>query len=127
MTFIRLIKNTDDREVWVSGSEIVRHTDELLDGNKSNERATGRTSKLACKYAELALQYPNCRVVIKDHSGVSGADYKLVKKVCEILDVLNIEWEVGQIDQVVPDQGSFTDTKLIGSFTFIKAKPNIPE
>lgn len=127
MTLIGLPENKDTREVWVSGSEIIRHTDELIDGSKQDERATGRTSRLACKYAELALQYPNCRVIIKDHFDKLDADRQLARLVCKILDLLNIDWEAGQLDQVVRDPHSFTGTTKTGQVVFIKAKPKIRE
>lgn len=124
MAFIQLSETNDPREVWVSGTEIVRFTDELIDGVNTDKRMTGRTSRLACKYAELAMQYPNCRVIIKDHLDKTDSNRRLLQMVTQILDALNIDYEMGQIHEVVKNPSAFTGSVPTGKMiAFIKATP----
>ena len=124
MTLIRLPECNDPREVWVSGTEIVRFVDELIDGVDTDKRMTGRTSRLACKYAELALQYPNCRVIVKDHFDKTESNRRLLQMVSQILDVLNIDYEMGEIPEVIRTPATFTGTVPTGNMiAFIRATP----
>lgn len=124
MTLIQLPETNDPREVWVSGTEIIRFTDELIDGVNTDKRMTGRTSRLACKYAELAMQYPNCRVIVKDHYDKTDSNFRLLRIVTQILNVLNIDYEMGQIPEVVKDPSTFTGSVPTGTMiAFIKAIP----
>lgn len=124
MTLIRLPETNDPREVWVSGTEIVRFVDELIDGVDTDKRMTGRTSRLACKYVELAMQYPNCRVIVKDHYDKTDSNRRLLQMVTQILNVLNIDYEMGEIPEVVKDPSAFTGSVPTGNMiAFIKATP----
>ena len=125
MTLIELPKPDDPREVWVSGTEIIHLVTELIDGKSESDRATGRTSRLACKYADLAMQYPHCRIVIKDHFDGLDADRRLVCIVGKLFTVLNIDYEIGELDRVVEDPEAFTGRKHVGKAVFIKATPNL--
>lgn len=125
MTLIELRKPDDLREVWVSGTEIIHLVTELIDGKPDDDRATGRTTRLACKYADLAMQYPHCRIVVRDHFDNLDADRRLCHTVTQILDVLKIDYEIGELNRVVEDPGSFTGKKKTGKVIFIKATPRI--
>ena len=47
-------------EVWLSGNEVIHLVSDLVDPNPVDKdpRASGRTTKLALKYASLALAHP---------------------------------------------------------------------
>ena len=127
MTSVVSMPDGDEpREVWVSGNEIVRYVQHLIDGVPDN-RATGRSNRLACKYAEFAMSFPNCKVLVKDHHRSIEADRSLLIKVSNILDALGIDYELGELNSVERDPGSFTGTSPSRRVVFIKATPKLVE
>ena len=111
-------------EVWLSGNEVIHLVSDLLDPVDKDPRASGRTTKLALKYASLALENPGHRIAIKDHLNTKHAHETLLKKVMELLNTLKIDFECGNIPIVEKDPGDFTGTKNTGKrFYFIKATP----
>ena len=126
MGLIQLTEEERPREVWVSGTEIVRYAQDLIEG-LPNERASGRTKRLACKYAELAMKFPNCKVMVKDHFRALEADRLLLREIIKILDALKIDYEVGELNSVIRDPDSFTGSVQEGRVCFIKATPKIIE
>ncbi len=126
MGLIQLTEEERPREVWVSGTEIVRYAQDLIDGLPS-ARASGRTKRLACKYAELAMKFPNCKVMVKDHHRTLEADRLLLREVIKILDALKIDYEMGELNSVLRDPDSFTGSVQDGKVVFIKATPKTIE
>lgn len=126
MGLIQLTEEERPREVWVSGTEIVRYAQDLIDG-LPRKRRSGRTKRLACKYAELAMKFPNCKVMLKDHYRTLEADRLLLREVIKILDALKIDYEMGELDSVLRDPDSFTGAVQNGKVVFIKATPKTIE
>lgn len=126
MALIQLTKEENPREVWLSGTEIIRYAQHLIDG-LPDVRATGRTKRLACKYAELAMAAPHCKVLVKDHHHSLEADQTLLREVIKILDALKIDYEVGELNSVIRDPDSFTGSVQDGKVVFIKATPKTIE
>ena len=113
-------------EVWLSGNEVIHLVSDLLDPDPVDKdpRASGRTKKLALKYASLALANPGHRIAIRDHHDTKHAHEALLKLVMEVMHTLKIEFECGNIPIVQRDEGDFTGTKQTGKrFYFIKATP----
>ena len=126
MTLIQLTEEERPREVWVSGTEIVRYAQDLIDG-PPKKRASGRTKRLACKYAELAMKFPNCKVAVEDHLRTWEANRMLLREVIKILDALKIDYEVGELNSVIRDPDSFTGVIQKGKVCYIKATPKTIE
>ena len=126
MGLMQLTEEERPREVWVSGTEIVRYAQDLIDG-LPNERSSGRTKRLACKYAELAMKFPNCKVMVKDHHRSLEADRALLREVSRILSILCVDYEMGELDSVIRDPDSFTGSVQEGRVCFIKATPKTIE
>ena len=59
------------------------------------------------------------------HFDSLDADRHLVRIVGQLFTVLNIDYEIGELDQVVEDPESFTGRKYVGKAVFIKATPNL--
>lgn len=98
--------------VYLSGEETIYLISDILDPKPKEERATGRTSRLACKYAEMAMQFPNTRVMVKDHYDDKHAHNRLMEMVGRILTTLNIEYQMSQIPIAIKDPNSFTGVKM---------------
>lgn len=93
-------KVTKPREVWLSGTERIHMVQELLGLEHENDpqvRGIGRTTRLAVKYVSLGLKCPDHKVMIKDHFQNQGqSDRHLLKKCTDILDALNVDYQVGE-------------------------------
>lgn len=87
--------SNSSQQIWLSGEEEVHLISDLLDGNPHDERASGRTNKLALKYAYLVLKTPNNKVIIRDHH-IEGHTL-LQRKVVNLLQTLAIEAEFGRM------------------------------
>lgn len=124
MGLISLTEEENPREVWVSGNEVIRYAQHLIDG-VPGVRGTGRTKRLACKYAELAMAYPNCKVMVKDHHRTLDADRRLLQEIIKILDILKIDFEVGELPIIEPSKNTFTGSRPTGITVFIKATPKL--
>lgn len=110
--------------VWLTGNETIYLVEELLESVDKNPRASGRTKKLALRYALMALKHPDQRIVVKDHVKSKDANRLLLKMIMEIMNVINIEYEAGDVPEYTLDPDAFTGVKATGQHMFfIKAKP----
>lgn len=116
----------EPREVWLSGSEHINLVTDLLIQPVDATRGSGRTSKLALQYAMMALKVPHHKIRIIDHFRTNDSHYRLQKMVCDILDVLKIDYEIGRIDGYVRDPNSFTGVVKSDDGFYITAKPKDP-
>jgi hypothetical protein len=104
-------------DIWLSGNENLR----LIDGRQS-----GRTTKLALKYVQLALKAPGSRIIIRDHYSSNDAHWRLQNLVCAIMDTIKVDYETGKVKEAIADPGSFTGVKVVGGVYFIIATPKLP-
>ena len=111
------------QEIWLSGSEHINLISDLLEPKEDSVRPTGKTTKLALKYAQLALHTPHNKIIIKDHSKAHEAHRRLQSLVCRVLEALNIDYEVGVIRVATEDLGSFTGKLITRKQHYIIARP----
>lgn len=89
----------DGREIiWTTGSENYRLIHELLDPSYVHEeRASGRTTRLALKYVELCLKVAPARVIVEDHYPGVDATRNMIYIMGKLFNELNIEYEVRRV------------------------------
>lgn len=82
-------------ELWITGEENLRLIHELLDPTfVAKEQGTGRSTRLALKYVELAIKQPGVRVVVEDHHPTKNATRNLLHLMGRLFDALKIDFEV---------------------------------
>lgn len=113
----------EPQQIWLSGTEEINLISSLLEPEEEDKRGTGRTSRLACKYAELAMITPFQRVRIIDHWNTVEGNRQLTIKVTKILDALNIDYSVGELGMAERDPGTLTGTRSTGKAFFVTATP----
>jgi hypothetical protein len=115
-------------DIWLSGNENLRLIDELLEPHHDNDgRQSGRTSKLALKYAQLALRAPGSRIILRDHHSTNDSHWRMQVLVCSLLDALKIDYQVGSTKEAEVDPGSFTGVRLTGHQQYyVIALPKLP-
>ena len=111
------------QEIWLSGSEHINLISDLLEPKEDSVRPTGKTTKLALKYAQLALHTPHNKIIIKDHFNTQEPNRHLQKLVCRVLEALNIDYELGEIKIATEDLGSFTGKLITDKQFYIIARP----
>lgn len=83
-------------EVWLSGHEIIRFTDDLLGLNSEREEcAAGYSTRQAVKAVYLALKVPGTKVAVKDHSNSSDENLRLLQLCQGLLEYLRVDYDVG--------------------------------
>lgn len=113
-------------EIWLSGDELIHFVSDLLEPKGDDEeRRTGRSSKLALHYALLLLKAPGNRVMIRDHFDSPESNRSLMRTVCSILELLGIDYGLGQIQVGEADPGSFTGVRVTGTLPYIVAHPKL--
>lgn len=113
-------------DVWLSGTEHIHLISDLFDVPDNDTRMTGRSSRLACKFAELAMQPPNQRIIVRDHFETNTAHYTLLTKVAKIMDTLGVDYEIGTHENHVRDPTTFTGTVNTGVDShYIIARPKM--
>lgn len=85
-----------DREVvFITGSEHFRLIHELLDPTYVRpEGPSGRTTRLALKYVEIALKVAPARVLVEDHFPSVDATRNMIYIMGKLFDTLGIDYEV---------------------------------
>lgn len=112
--------------IYMSGEEEILLVHELLDPNfVKKTRSTGQTTRLALKYAELALKVAPTRVRVIDHFPADVSHRHLIYKIGSILGHLSIDYDVKELPYVEPDPTSFTGVRSTGEkHYYIRAYPN---
>lgn len=83
-------------EVWLSGHEIIRFTDDLLGlDDEREEPGAGYTTRLAVKTVQLALKVPGTKVLVKDHINTTEAHRQLLQLCMGLLEYLRVDYDVG--------------------------------
>lgn len=100
------------QEVWLSGNEHIQLVSELF-GEKPELQRSGRTKRLAAKYAELAMMCPGNKVIVYDHHNIEPTNRACFHLTCRVLDTLQVEYEIGQIN-IIEYDASFTGAKHTG-------------
>lgn len=113
------------QQIWMSGEEEVLLIHELLDpAYIKEERGTGRTTRLALKYAELAMKVAPTRVRVDDHHPSMDADKNLLYQVTRILDLFGIGYQLQEVPYAERDPNSLTGVSKTGKKAFyVRAYP----
>lgn len=84
--------------VWITGSEHFRLIHELFDpASIKDERASGRSTRLALKYVEMCLKVAPGRVVVEDHFPSPDSTRSMIYIMGKLFDVIGIDYVVHRI------------------------------
>lgn len=98
-------RSDQPREVWLSGTERIRLVHELVGIERDDQiRGCGRTTRMAVRYAFVALQAPDHKVLIEDHFDSPSAHRRLLNMVEQILTTLHVEYDMGTDRQHAKDE-----------------------